>query len=237
MNLIPTELNQRLSDWVRNRVAADASLISGRVHFWRLVGLGLIAFGVGAASGIVFYGYSYISRNSENLNSLSSTFSKSLSEVRLRATAEGTVQLEPREVALAQGQTISLDGNSRLHLDPLAKVLADGEITVQGPSISLPQSVPSRSASSIPTIVNFTVFKSVPFDKGTVQTGWMFLTSAQRSPTQQYCYYTEASDTPGRNVMLDIGTDEKLETPKTLPNSFDLVAAFSKCVWFKSGDS
>jgi hypothetical protein len=124
-----------------------------------------------------------------------------------------------------------------VRLDPAARVLVDGEITVQGPSISVPQALPSRSPSSIPTIVNFTVFKSVPFDKGTVQTGWIFLTIAQRSPTRQYCYYTEGSDTPGRNVMLDIGSDEKLDTPKTLPNSFDLVAAFSKCVWFKSEDS
>ena len=45
-------------------------------------------------------------------------------------------------------------------------MLADGEIKIQGPSISVPQATPSRSASSIPTITNFTVFKSVPFDKG-----------------------------------------------------------------------
>jgi hypothetical protein len=237
MHLIPTELNQRLADLVRNRVAAAGSLIAGRVYFWRFVGLGLIAFGIGASAGVAFYGYSYVSRNSDNITSLSAMFSKSLSEVRLRANAEGTVQLEPREIALAQGQAIALDPNSRLYLDPAARVLADGEITVQGPSVSLPQVVHSQSPSSIPTIVNFTVFKSVPFDKGTVQTGWVFLTSAQRSPTHQYCYYTEASDTPGRNVMLDIGADEKFEPPKTLPNDFDLVAAFSKCVWFKREES
>jgi hypothetical protein len=236
MNLIPTELNQRLANALRYSVAADRFYIAGKAGFWRLVGVGLIAFGIGAAAGIGFYGYSYISRNSENLNSLSSIFSKALSEVRLRATAEGTVQLEPHELALAQGQTVSLDPNSRLLLDPSAKVLADGEIRIQGHSISLPQATPARSASSIPTITNFTVFKSVPFDKGSVQTGWIFLTSAQRSPTDQYCYYTQASDTPGRNVTLDIGTNEKLEQPKILPDSFDVVAAFSNCVWFRTED-
>ena len=146
------------------------------------------------------------------------------------------MQLEPHEITLAQGQTVSLDPSSRLLLDPSAKVLADGEIKIQGPSISVPQATPSRSASSIPTITNFTVFKSVPFDKGTVQTGWIFLTSAQRSPTEQYCYYTEASDTPGRNVMVDIGTNGKLEKPKIMPNSFDVDAAFGNCVWFRDED-
>jgi hypothetical protein len=236
MNLIPSELNQRLANAVRYSVAADRFYIVGKAAFWRVVGVGLIAFGLGAAAGIAFYGYSHVSGNTENLNSLSSVFSKALSEVRLRATAEGTVQLEPREIMLAPGQTISLDPSSRLLLDPSAKVLADGEITLQGPSISLPQGTASRSASSVPTITNFTVFKSVPFEKGAVQTGWTFLTSAQRSPTTQYCYYTEASDTPGRNVMLDIGTDEKLETPKVLPNSFDVAAAFTHCVWFRAED-
>jgi hypothetical protein len=236
MKLIPNKLNQRLANAVRYSVAADRFYIAGKAGFWRLVGVGLIGLGVGAAVGIGFYGYSFVSRSSENLNSLSSAFSKALSEVRLRATAEGTVQLEPREIVLAQGQTISLDPNSRLLLDPSAKVLADGEIKIQGPSISLPPATPSRSASTIPTITNFTVFKSVPFDKGTVQTGWIFLTSAQRSPTDQYCYYTEASDTPGRNVMLDIGTNEKMEKPKILPNSFDVVAAFRNCVWFRAED-
>jgi hypothetical protein len=35
-------------------------------------------------------------------------------------------------------------------------------------------------------------------------------------------------------MMLDIGADEKLDPSKTLPNGFDLVGAFSKCVWFRS---
>jgi hypothetical protein len=233
MNLIPTELNQRLANAVRYSVAADRFYIAGKAGFWRLVGVGLVGLGIGAAVGIGFYGYSHVSRNSENLKSLSVAFSKALSEVRLQATAEGTVQLEPREITLAPGQTISLDPNSRLLLDPSARVTVDGEIKIQGPSISLPQATPSRSSSSIPTITNFTVFKSVPFDKGSVQTGWIFLTSAQKSPTDQYCYYTEALDTPGRDIHLDIGTNGKLEKPKVLPNSFDANAAFSNCVWFR----
>jgi hypothetical protein len=43
----------------------------------------------------------------------------------MRASAEGTVQVEPREVALAKGQTIALDSNSRLLLDPESKIRAE----------------------------------------------------------------------------------------------------------------
>jgi hypothetical protein len=235
MKLISNELNERLASALQYSVAADRFYINGKAGFWRLIGLGFVGLGLGAALGVGFFGYSHISRNSYHLNNLSAAFSKALSDVHLKANAEGTVQIEPRELTLARGQTVSLDVTSRVLLDPAAKVLADGEIRIQGPSISVPQASPSRPASS-PTIANFTVFKSVPFEKGNVATGWIFLTSAQRSPTQQYCYYTEASDTPGRNIMLDIGTDEKLEVPKTAPNSFDVATAFSRCVWFRGED-
>src|SRR6476620_4213013 len=123
MNLIPTNLNQRLADAIRYSVAADRFHIAGKSGFWRFIGIGFVGLGLGAALGLGFFGYSYITRNSDNINVLSSAFSTALSEVRLRATAEGTVKLEPHEIYLAKGQTVSLDNNSRVLLDPAAKVI------------------------------------------------------------------------------------------------------------------
>src|SRR5262249_6243751 len=150
MNLVPTELNQRLASAVWYSVSADRFYISGKAGFWRLVGLGVVTFAVGVAVGFGFYGYSYITQNSDALNVLSSTFSKALAEVQLRAVAEGIVQLEPNEISLAKDQTISLDPTSRVLLDPKAKVRADGEIRVQGPSISTTQR--PREAAPTPVI-------------------------------------------------------------------------------------
>src|SRR5262249_46141859 len=81
-----------------------------------------------------------------------------------------------------------LDPTSRVLLDPTAKVRADGEIQVQSPSIS---PLEGTRRVTTPLITNFTVFKRVEFDRGQVWTGWKFLTSAQKFPTYQYCYYTE----------------------------------------------
>ena len=120
-------------------------------------------------------------------------------------------------------------------LDPSARVRADGEITIQGPSLSTPYTSENRPQTTITNITNFTVFKYVQFEKGTVQTGWIFLTSAQKLLTTQYCYYAEASDMKGRNISLDVARDGKLDPPKVRPNNFDLDTAF-KCVWF-SGDA
>jgi hypothetical protein len=234
VDIAATDLNQRLSEALQNRIAADRFAIAGQAGFFRLVGVGLIAFGMGGALGIGFYGYSFISRNTENIKALSSTFSKALSEVELRSTAVGTVQLKPNELSLAKGQTVSFDSNSRLFLDPKASVAADGELRVQAPSISAPQNTAQRPTTNVPNITNFTVFKQVPFDKGMVMTGWTFLTSAQKSPTSQYCYYTEDAETPGLKVSLTLGEDSALKVPKTAPKGFDVTAAFGRCVWFNT---
>ena len=233
MNLIPTELNQRLASAVWYSVSADRFYISGKTLFWRLVGLGLVTFAVGVAIGFGCYGYSYITQNSDALNVLSSTFSKALAEVQLRAVAEGTVQLEPNEISLAKGPTVRLAPNSRVLLEPGARVLADGEVRVER-IVSAPPSTTQRPVASTPTIIDFTVFKKVPFDKGVVVTGWNFDTSTQKSPTEQYCYYTESTHAAGVNMRLNLGTNEVIEMPNTVPENFDIQAAFNRCVWFRN---
>jgi hypothetical protein len=231
MDLHPTKLNFQWTEAIGNRIAAELSNISGRASFWRSVGLGVIGLGIGSALGLIFAGYSFVTRNSDNQALLSSAIVAALNDVQLRGTAEGTVQLDPHEVLLAKGQTITISPDSRLHLDPNAKVLAEGDIRVQLPSISVPQAASPRANGKIPTITNFTVFKSVPFDKGSVSTGWIFLTSAQRTPTSQYCYYIERDDDPDVSVKIDIADDGVVEPSKTSA-SFDFATAFKKCVWF-----
>src|SRR5262249_1567275 len=130
--------------------------------------------------------------------------------------------------------TVSLEPNTRVLLDPSAKVFADGQLQVQAPSISMPRTPTPAPTPRTPMITNFEVFKSIPFDKGSVMTGWVFLTSTQRSPTHQHGYYTENRESPGLNIDIDIGTDGQLELPKTKPKDFDLEAAFNRCVWFQA---
>jgi hypothetical protein len=235
VNIPNTELNQRLSTLVRNSIAASQFNTAAKATFWRFVGIGILMFGIGIASGLCFYGYSYIIGNSDSLGLLSSALSRALSEVTLQASAEGTVKLEPREIALAKGQTISFDNHSKLLLDPDSKIRADGEIAIQTPSISAPQSPSAQALPKVPTISNFTVFKRVPFDKGVIMTGWVFLTSVQKTPSSQYCYYSESADSSGLfNVILAIAEDQKMETPQTPSKDFDMGAAFNRCIWFRS---
>jgi hypothetical protein len=219
-----------------NRLASEKFYIAGKSWFWRLIGIGLLGLGLGSAVGVGFYGYSYISRNNEGIRHLSTALAKGLSDVQLKAVAEGTVSLTPSELNLAKDQTVTLDPMSRVRLEPNASVKADGELRVYAPSIS-PQ--PSeRSAKNTPAAVtDFTIFKQVAFEKGTVMTGWRFLTSAQKTPSSQYCYYTESSENSGLDIVVSIARDMKLEAPKTIPKNFDLASAFDRCVWFRTAGS
>jgi hypothetical protein len=227
-----TDLNGKLSELVRDRLGADQFYVAGRAAFWRLVGLGAIAFGLGTACGVALFGYSYIRGNSNNLDLLSSALSKALSEVHWQASATGTVQVEPNTLVLAKDQTVSLDPQSRVLLDPAAAIRADGEITVQAPSVSAPSNAAVASASSRARVIsNFTVFKRVPLNNGYIVTGWIFLTSGQKAPSTQYCYYTRNVD--AFNVDLDIAKDQTLAAPKTVPEGFDVLAAYNRCVWFR----
>lgn len=233
MDLLPTKFNQQLSEAVENRVEAELSYVSGQVGFWRAIGIGMVAFGLGGSVGLGFYGYSFVARNTDNLSQLTAALSKGLSSVQLKGNAVGTIDVQPHEVRLAGGQTISLDDSSRIRLDPSAKISVDGEVKVQTPTVSLPQTVTPRAKTSVPTITNFTVFKGVPFEKGVVQTGWVFLTSAQRSPTTQYCYYSETGENPDVALRIDVGRNEQIEDQKNIPGGFNIAAAFSRCVWFR----
>jgi hypothetical protein len=235
MNIVQTELNERLAKSVRSRISAERFYIFGKIAFWWLVGVGLICFGIGSSVGFGFYGYSHILKHTGELNALAAVLSQSLSKIHLRATAEGTVQLEPHQVAFAEGQTVSLEHDTRVGIDRSSTITANGEIKIELPSVSTPPVNGTHAASSkLPLITNFTVFKSVPFGKGTVMTGWVFLSSAQTSPTHQYCYYTASLETPGFDISIDIGDDGELDTPKTLPNGFDINAAFDRCTWYRS---
>lgn len=226
-----TDLNQRLAQATVSAIDAEKFYIAGKSKFWRFAGIGLIGLAIGGATGLGFFGYARIKANSTHFDVVAASFAAALAKAELKASAEGTVLVEPNEITLAKEQTISLAPNSTVSLSPGAAIRAEGEITVHGPALAAAQRTTSHT-SGIPPIENFTVFKSVPYGKGTVQTGWVFLTSSQPIPNRQYCYYSEASDVPGRNISIDIAADEKIDNTTTSPSTFDVRAAFAQCVWF-----
>jgi hypothetical protein len=234
MKLPAAPLNRDLVGMVESRILAESAYINGRLVFLRMVGWGCVALGFGGAIGLVLYGYATIASNVTTSEKLAAEISKAMSQAEFRVTASGVVDIEPRQLQLASNQTVAIDPTSRIQIDPASRIPADGELKVQLPALPASQPSIQRASSRIPTITNFTIFKSVPYLKGDVMTGWIFLTSAQKEPTRQYCYYTEGGEASDVSLRINIATDEKMENLKASA-AFDQAAAFSKCVWFARG--
>lgn len=230
-----TPLNIALAQTLSARLSSEMAVTSGRSGFWRAIGLGLLGLGAGAAIGIGFYGYSFVTRNSDQMRAFSSAFEKALATTELRGTAGGKVELNVSQLTLAKGATVSIDPSSRILIDPTTKVIAEGEIRVHAPSISVPRSPSPKSPAQSRTISNFTVFKTVPFERGDVVTGWNYLTSAQDVPTQQYCYYHERGDNSDVAIQINLASDGIPDTERSAPKTFNYAAATVRCVWFNKG--
>jgi hypothetical protein len=233
MEILSSKLNEALSGSLLNRIAADQFRIRAQASFWRLIGLGVLALGIGTGVGIAFWGYSRVTQNQDNITNMAAALTKALQDVQLHGNTTGAIQISPTEIALAKDQTITLDENSRVQLDPDAKVTAEGSLLIQAPTITVPRRVPSAPESNRPIITDFVVFKTVPFGDGTVSTGWRFLTSAQTRPTHQRCRYTDNFDAASVDVIITLGDDGVPSRPKQVPKGFDLSQAQSKCIWFK----
>jgi hypothetical protein len=81
MNLLQTDLNEKLAKSVSHRIVAERFFYFGRGGFWYLVGIGLVFFGIGTSVGFGFYGYSQILRHTDDITALSSILTESLSKV------------------------------------------------------------------------------------------------------------------------------------------------------------
>jgi hypothetical protein len=230
-----SRLNANLANSLDERISAELKFIDGQSFFRKSIGLGLAGLGVGVAIAAVLVGYSYVADSRTTSDKIAAAISKSLSQVELHGQAVGNVDIHPSEVRLAPDQKVTLSPDSRLKLDPSAKIRAEGSMRIQLPTISTTSAQSNqKTAPKAQPITNYTIFKSVPFQSGTVSTGWRFLTSTQKEPTNQYCYFTERSDDADVAFKIDVGDDGRMTKDK-VPTTFDLAAAFERCVWFRKG--
>ncbi|WP_441232763.1 hypothetical protein [Bradyrhizobium sp. 1200_D9_N1_1] len=233
MKILSSRLNANLANSLDERISAELKYIDGQSFFRKSIGVGLAGLGAGLAVAAAFVGYSYVADSRTTADKIAAAISKSLSQVELRGQAVGNVDIHPSEIRLAPDQKVALSQESRLKLDPSAKVTAEGSMRIQLPTISaMPAQPTPKAAPKAQPITNYTIFKSVPFQSGTVSTGWRFLTSTQKEPTNQYCYFTERGDSSDVSLKIDIG-DDGLMTKDKVPPKFDLAAAFARCVWFR----
>lgn len=210
MEIPATPENRVLASAVNARIRGDARLLNARAALYRLAGLGLAAALAGVGIGAALYGWTYARGQTIEAELVAGAVAKALSGLTLKT--EGTVKLDPEsrvEVAAATRPEVPL---------PTAAQLGAG----------------AAPESKAVAATNFTVFKNVPFGQGQVVTGWNFTSSEQKSPTHQYCYYSEQLDGTSK-VTIDLGENGRAVSQTRSRPNVDAAVAVTNCVWFKAG--
>jgi hypothetical protein len=222
-----------LYDVAKTKLAADAQLEQARTTLYRFGGMGVLVAMLGAGIGLACFGYSYVTDGRAQAQKMADAMVRALEKAQLTTT--GDVKLaDGSTVGLAPGGQVMLAPNSTVRMDPSSTVKLPGIVNPDTHSVAALPPVQEAPSQQSKVITQYTIFKTVLFDRGQVVTGWNFANSNQINPVHQYCYYSEKADDTVQ-VRTELGTNgTMIENFKPRPG-LDLTAAFRNCVWF-SGD-
>lgn len=80
---------------------------------------------------------------------------------------------------------------------------------------------------------SFTIFKSMDYLNGSVETGWDFDNGEAATPSAQYCHYQQPGDN-GRSISIDLGVNGEFAPARHVPiKGYDPAVAFALCQWYR----
>jgi hypothetical protein len=216
---------------VNSRLGADARLAKAIGFGWLCAGVGI--GGCLAASGIAIglFGYSYMISIRPAAEQIAKSVAETLQQVKLTTTVSGTMALSPKsELKLAPGQSIKLADHSVVQLDPNSSVRVIGDVKMPQPSSR--QLQPDIRSGDVLPFTSYTIFRSIDYGAGRVETGWNFELSDTSRPRSQYCSYIQ-DVTKGAQIK-DVIAVNGVERPPA-PNAsrtYNFIDAVAKCIWF-----
>jgi hypothetical protein len=221
--------NRALAAVVNGRIRAEGMMLAARAALWRFAGIGIMLMLAGIGLSAACYGYAYVEDSRTSFDKMASAFAAALDHANL-----GRVRLEVPD------ELIKLDPNATVHLDPAATVHLAPQ---SGPANSDPdrprpdEHQLNGNATTSPNtrvVTNYTIFKTVPFGGGFVQTGWNFASSDQDKPTWQFCnYHRNSEGGGGEQLSILIAADGQV-IQNTLAKRYNLNArtVAANCKWF-----
>jgi hypothetical protein len=218
--------------WANRLVAAKAGL-------WHAAGYGMVILAIGAAIGLAFFGYSYISDKRASLDQLTAAFAKALQASTLHT--DGNVGIKPgATVALADGGHVALDPGSvtvapggLVSLQPDAVSLASASMRDIARKLQQDAAASDKSGRPAPTFDEVTAFHETDFGKGEVVSGWKYHSSDNfAAPYDQYCYYGETEKHNNLQRNLQLASNGQLADNLVNPFDIDVHEAFKLCAWY-----
>jgi hypothetical protein len=172
MQIANTPQNLALAHAVNSRINADAMMLKAKSAAFHLASVGamcaLISLGVGLGVGAGFFGYSYVNDSRTSAEKMAQAFSEALE----KATLTGEVKLDTNgaQVRVDPTGTVKLNtSGTTVRLDPNAVVNVRGSVTSEVPRPTQDQLHPKTEKSNV--VTNYTIFKTVKYGNGEVQTG------------------------------------------------------------------
>jgi hypothetical protein len=145
---------------------------------------------------------------------------------------------EMLRAALASMPALTVEGTVKLADDATVK-LADGSaVTVTGtiPWAQPPIVLPPLKPDTDPAIkTNVTVFKMLAHSDGQVVSGWVFPSGNAKSPSKQYCYYSQKTG-DGTSTWHEIANDRTVSHTAGVTPA-EQATRFQKCQWWQGASS
>jgi hypothetical protein len=208
-------------------------LLAAKAALWRAAGCAVVAVALGAAIGLAFFGYSFISDNRASLDQLAAALAKALQVTTLHT--DGMVGLKP-------DATVTLAGGSHVSVDPGSVSLAPGGVVslAAGSTVGIRpdmadivrQIQQTDKTGQPPEFDEVTAFQNKSFQNGNVGTGWKYHASNNfATPYEQFCFYRETDNNNHVERYFDLAANGKIYEDLRNPFNVDMREAFKLCVW------
>lgn len=217
---------------INSRLAAEARVARAIGFGWLCGGVAVMSMLSAFGAALALYGYSYMVSIKPAAEQTVAAVVSALERAKLQTTISGTVSLSQNsELKLAAGQTVKLAEGTILKLDPNSSVRVVGDVKVPQPSAYQLQK-DEMNGDQLP-FTTYTIFRSVSFGAGRVETGWNFSLSDTSRPKTQYCSYIQ-SIAKGADVkdIIAIDGQARRNSGRAAQLPFNFEGAVSNCIWF-----
>jgi hypothetical protein len=216
-----------------SRLTAESRIATAVGFAWLCGGAAISLFLSGLGVAFALYGYSNTVSARPAAELIAEALTKALEGAELKTTVSGTMSLAPAELKLADHQKVRLEDGAVVKLDPNSSVRIIGDLKVDMPQPSKQQlQLSARAGSDEVPFTTYTIFTTVKFGSGAVETGWNFDLSDTVRPKFQFCYYRQ-DITKGLTTKYVLAVNDSPRRPGALQKlSFDFDSALSNCTWF-----
>lgn len=217
---------------LNSRLARNARVERALAFAWTCGGMAVCSCLTGLGIAIALFGYSYVVSIGPIRDDLANALVAAFERAKVSVQVSGTMSLaEKSELRLLSGQQVTLSEGATVKVDPSSSVRVVGEVKVPRPSKSQLQEGMTSAAHEMP-FTTYTIFRSVNFGLGRVETGWNYDLGDTSRPKSQYCSYIQSIDKGAQAKYLIAVNGSQLPLAANARQTFNVESAVSNCIWF-----